>query len=619
MTTLSEYTLTNAFVTDLSLSNVAGNDRPQVSFTMQFGELEVAQTKFDQDFEPAGKIEAGWNVQLGDGSGNPGFGGNNLENDLGIENAEFYLTFNDNGQTSEMLVESIDWSVAMNPSGAKGSELSANDFQLIGLVDVHSPGLFWSAASGHIIDEVSIVRKNYVAKDLIKQYEWTLSDVFVTTYSRFSSEGEQPREQFSLNPGKVQLENKTFLPSKLVSDITWDLTTNTTTGNAGSLGSKLQSNVGEVLSFGTFNEFPNNAISLDSFSWGAFLPAQPPNSSGVRQAGTPTAQDFNAFYSGLPSTSLLESLLLGKPTGDSTSLNSTIPAGGKPQTFAQWEFGEPTLLTSYQFSDSLGSFDAANQVFLQPAEIKQTTSTIENDGQLGAPLSVTWNTADNEVDKQSSFGSVPLDKSADARHVLTLGKENSGQQIEIDGMSWGMFSHVTPASAGGGSLSRVAGFPSDFQISTSLDHTTPGLISALASGKVLDTITIRSEGPLRKDGRETRVYTLSDVFVTSYQTSAFGQQPTVNLSLSPTAIKVAYELLGGNGKIEKYGGALNFGSPPSTTGIANRSVVNTSGTLTVNLLKSFSDVTDPVRNLQFSSQRKLELRVGQHQSNHFIG
>ncbi|MET3900968.1 type VI secretion system secreted protein Hcp [Devosia sp. UYZn731] len=113
-------------------------------------------------------------------------------------------------------------------------------------------------------------------------------------------------------------------------------------------------------------------------------------------------------------------------------------------------------------------------------------------------------------------------------------------EIEIDSFSIGV-TNAGAMSAGGGGGAGKASF-SDFHFSKTVDKSSPELMLACANGKhfAKAVVVLRKSG---EDKLEYNTVTMSDVVVSSYQSSGHGGNgvlPTDSVSLNYAKIEYAY-------------------------------------------------------------------------------
>lgn len=111
-------------------------------------------------------------------------------------------------------------------------------------------------------------------------------------------------------------------------------------------------------------------------------------------------------------------------------------------------------------------------------------------------------------------------------------------EIEILSFSWGATNAGSTAGGGGGGAGKVS--MQDFHFTKHYSKASPVLMQATASGKHFKTadLVLRKAG---KDQQEFLKYKLSDVIITSYQTSGSGDVPMDSVSINFAKIEVEYK------------------------------------------------------------------------------
>ncbi len=110
--------------------------------------------------------------------------------------------------------------------------------------------------------------------------------------------------------------------------------------------------------------------------------------------------------------------------------------------------------------------------------------------------------------------------------------------IEIDSFSWGA-TNPGSSGAGGGMGAGKVSF-SDLSVSTSMSKASPRLMLASAAGTRIPSVVLYGRGRGGSAPADYLVVTLSDVFVSSYQSSAGGETPTDQFSLTFAKISFSY-------------------------------------------------------------------------------
>lgn len=113
-------------------------------------------------------------------------------------------------------------------------------------------------------------------------------------------------------------------------------------------------------------------------------------------------------------------------------------------------------------------------------------------------------------------------------------------EIDVASWSWGETNAVSPRTGGGGGAGRVS--MQDFLFTTGISKASPKLFLACASGERFRTAILSASSGSGSRQVDYLKITLSDVVVTSYQTSGPGaDQPTTDqVSLNFAKIEVEY-------------------------------------------------------------------------------
>ena len=111
------------------------------------------------------------------------------------------------------------------------------------------------------------------------------------------------------------------------------------------------------------------------------------------------------------------------------------------------------------------------------------------------------------------------------------------REIEVLAWSWGMSNTGSPSAGGGGGAGKV-NF-NDLTLTHTLDKASPLLMKACATGQHIKEGTLAA----RKAGRGQQEYLIikmSDILVTSVQSSGSGEQPTESVSLQFGKVDLQY-------------------------------------------------------------------------------
>ena len=124
-------------------------------------------------------------------------------------------------------------------------------------------------------------------------------------------------------------------------------------------------------------------------------------------------------------------------------------------------------------------------------------------------------------------------------------------EIDVLSWSWGLAQTGTVSSGGGGGSGKVSF--NDFQFTHRLDKASPLLMKACATGEHVKegTLVSRKAG---KGQQEFLIIKMSDILVTSVQTSASNELPMESVSLQFAKVDLEY-------KPQKPNGTLDAGIP----------------------------------------------------------
>ena len=134
-------------------------------------------------------------------------------------------------------------------------------------------------------------------------------------------------------------------------------------------------------------------------------------------------------------------------------------------------------------------------------------------------------------------------------------------EIQLESFSWGESNPPAPVVGGGAGAGKV--HVQDLNVLKRLDKASPKLFLACASGEHIKeaTLTARKAG---KGQQEFLVFKLTDLLVSSYQTSGGGEEPTDSVSFNFATIQLEYRPQKADGSLDtaiKAGWDLKLNKP----------------------------------------------------------
>ncbi len=544
---LDQFTLSNVIVTSFSV-NSTGLSVPEIEFGLDFRSFSEAFTDRTVPATPV-VTAANFNVQTQASTGVLSFGGKTID-------TNFELVITEAGATSEIPVQNAGWSVSRELSRSLTGDIdqSAPTQSTFG-VDVkrgvHSPGLLAAAVRGTEIDSVSVrrfevveVNGNTIKKEL---YRWDLTSVFITGAGIHMLPGNSLDEvdRISFLPTEVKLSTpgRTPTPGHPSTSFTADWNFATVTGGGG--GDSLNAAQDRaVLQFKVEGVFNADRIAIDSYQWGASLPVDNATSSGIRPLGNPDAGSLLLKTSRIPSPTLLAEAL--KAGGRVQRL--TLPPGATELGQRPYQLALTTaFVNGYSYRDEIGLDKPETGFSVFVGESAQLDFTpLNTDGTAGTKRSVNWNLVNDTTTLFNGFGGFqfPVDQNPE----ITV--ELFGSQLAADGYTFGIDNEinqlvgkstaVVPLAARGNPAART------FNISTTLDATTPGLLNAIATKTLIPEIKITERRMVSGTGGSQflpyREWVLTNVLVESLanKATAGGPYGGLELQLNAASAKATY-------------------------------------------------------------------------------
>ena len=508
---LDTFGLTNVFVTGFSVEN-AGLGDTLVKFDMDFRSFSET---FTDRTTPASPLinRANFNVQTQTSTSVPSFGGKTID-------TLFELVITEAGVTSEIPVQSAKWGVSRRASASGGPFVETSlpeqtSFDIEVPRGVHSPGLLAAAVQGTTIDTVSVRRYEVVdvngeptKKEL---YRWDLTNLFITGVGMDMRPGNAIEEVDSISflPRKVKLETPNpdgdpfavefdFATNESTPDLDLD-PVNDLTADTPPLRYKLE-NTGA-------------GIDIDSYQWGATLPVENASNSGTRPLGDPSPNNLLLTASRIPSPKLLAAALFGEVTPQAVIFPTVV------RTQQQgYDLNLSGLLDGYSYSDEIIALRPLNNIsiFIGGGENEAllTVTPFNSNGTEGTTRKVKWNLLNDTTTEFSGFGNFQFANSALPATTLEI---VGGGQLAADSYTFGIDNALNQLVGTAASAAPLAarGNPTarTFNVITSMDKATPGLINAIVTKSPIAEIKITERRMVDGQFLPWREWVLTNVYV----------------------------------------------------------------------------------------------------------
>ncbi len=566
-TALDTFGLTNVIITGFSVKNV-GLEDTEVKFAMDFRSFTETFTDRTTPATPL-VTRAGFNVQTQSSTITPNFGGKTFaENDT---NVLFVLAITEAGVTSEIPVQSAAWSVSRSATivgdDIEISNPAQSTFNIEVPRGVHSPGLLAAAVRGTQIDSVSVLRYEVVdvAGEPTKQelYRWDLNNLFITEVGMHMRPGNSSNEvdTISLLPRFVSLETPNPDPAGVPFRTELDFSTNTGEGGDDSVNDLAAGNPALRYKLDGVDQ----GIAIDSYQWGATLPVDNATSSGTRPLGNPSPNNLLLTASRIPSPKLL---------------NAAFSDGAKPQAIVLptsatalqqgYDLNLNGLLDGFSYSDEITAVSPLTNISIfiggGTNEALLRVTPINSNGTVGTSREVTWNLQNDTTTNFSGFGNFQFANSALPATTLEIA---GSSQLAVDSYTFGIDNALSqfvgtstaavPLAARGNPSART------FNVITSMDRATPGLLNAIATKSPIPQIKITERRTINGQFLPWREWVLTNVFVETLANKGTESDPQgeVRLELnaaSATSRFITYNAAGTPTTIDKR---LNFADVPS--------------------------------------------------------
>ena len=567
---LDTFTLGNVYVTGFSVEN-EGLANTGIKFDLDFRSFTES---FTDRTTPATPLitTANFNVQTQASTGALNFGGKTID-------TNFELVIVEAGVTSEIPVQSAEWSVSRSVAigGVETSKPTQSTFDIVVPRGVHSPGLLAAAVRGTQIDNVSVLRYEVVdvAGEPTKQelYRWDLTDLFIIGVGMHLRPGNSSNEvdTISFLPRIVMLETPN--PDPAGGPFTTDFDFSTNTGERGD--DPVNDLAAENPALRYKLDDAEQGIAIDSYQWGATLPVDDATSSGTRPLGNPSPNNLLLTASRIPSPKLLFAALSDGVTPQAISLPTGVTAQQQG-----YDLNLNGLLDGYSYSDEITALSPLTNISIfigggaNEALLKVTP--INSNGTAGTPREVTWNLENDTTTNFSGFGNFQFATSALPATMLEI---VGGGQLAADSYSFGIDNALTQLVGTSTAAAPLAarGNPSarSFNVTTSMDRATPGLLNAIATKSPIPEIKITERRTDNGQLLPWREWVLTNVYVETLANKGTADDPQgeVRLELNAASATSRFITYNAAGTPTTANKRLNFAdvpaiSPTSITAIA---------------------------------------------------
>lgn len=583
---LDNFTLSNVYVTGFSVEN-EGLAETEINFDLDFRSFTES---FSDRTTPATPLitTANFNMQTQASTGPLSFGGKTID-------TNFELVITEAGVTaSEIPIQSAKWGVGRSVTSTNSGALTSSKpeqttFDIEVPRGVHSPGLLAAAVRGTEIDSVSVRRFEVVDVDGTptkrELYRWDLTKAFITGVGMHMRPGNSIEEVDSISflPSGVVLTT----PIPDVGDVTagWNFITVTGVGNNDGLN--------ELTPENPSLRFKQNGvaegIAIDSYQWGATLPVGNATGAGTRPLGNPNPSSLLLKATRQPSPQLLASALFGEAAPQAIALPD--PPEDLTSPSHSYELKLSGLLIGYSYSDEITATnpEIGLSVFVggnaNTAELNVTPFN-------GTLRQVTWNLQNDTTTNFSGFGNFQFATNQLPATTLEIA---GGSQLAADSYSFGIDNALNQLVGTSTAAVPLAarGTPSatTFNVTTSMDRATPGLLNAIATKSLIPEIKI-TERRSAPNGQflPWREWVLTNVHVQALANSATDSDPQgeITLELNAASATARYITYNASGTPTTTSRRLNFADVPAMTPIAV-SAVSTAPDLVIPIVSRFTD------------------------------
>lgn len=470
------YTLSNVLITSYQTDGSG-----TISLKLNFAQIDESYSAFNPDGSLGAAVTSRWNQMNNSGSGS-----GLLQGPTQAPPPALGATFDD----GEFTVQSYSWGettpVSTAGGGAGAGVATLQDFSLNLQPGSADPVFLANAASGRHIQKVLL----HVRKNGQEYLTYTLSDVLITSYQVDSS----GNVSLKLNFAQIDESYRPFnadgsLGTAVASS--WNQKTNTGSGTGALTGPTPAT----PPALGA--TFDGGELLVQSYSWGETTTVS--TAGGGGGVGKATLQDLNlTLQPGSADPTFLANAASGKHIQ-----RVVLHVRMNGLEYLTYTLSD-VLITSYQTAAS-----GIAKLKLNFAQIEESYHSFNPDGSLGPAVVSSWNQKTN-----LGSGSGPLIGPTPAPPPAQGVTFDSGE-LAVQSYSWGEATTVSTTGGGGGVGKATL---QDFTLNLQPGTADPTFLADAASGKHIQTVVVH----VRKNGLEYLTYTLSDVFITSYQTDEIG-------------------------------------------------------------------------------------------------
>jgi len=451
------------------------------------------------------------------------------------------VTFDEgSGPLPELPLLSYSWGASnsskLGSTGTGGGEgkTSLQNFTLTLAPTSAEPGLWGHLAAGKHLNSATIhVRK--ASADLETEYvTYTLTNVFITSFSTSEGGGDVPTDTIHLIFGRVTESYRPINPDGSVgaaNTAQYDQVTATSDG-AGSLATTALGTPAVGLAFVDAG-VTESELPILSYSWSAtILTTQGSTGSGSGTA-IPSVQNFTLTLAPTSAEPGLWGHLAAGTHLNSATIHVRQPVGGLETEYLTYTLTD-VLITSFSTGDD-GSDAPQDSIQLTFGQVAESYSPINPDGSLGVA-----NTAQYDQATASSGAAGSLATTASGTPPVGLTFVDAGvteAELPILSYSWGATNPTTQGSTGTGGGATIPSVQ-DFTLALAPTSAEPGLWGHLAAGTDLASATIHVRQSLGGLDTEYLTYTLTDVMISSFSTGDGGSaapQDSIQLTFGQLA------------------------------------------------------------------------------------
>jgi type VI protein secretion system component Hcp len=547
--TYLSYTLTDVFISSFTTSY--SGDMPTDTIKLDYGKLLTSYSPINGDGSLGQPNKAVYNLETR-AQGSAG----SLAAPALTALPAVGVTFVDGGVTDpELEVSSYSWGASRattggsQATGAGAGKVSIQDLTLTLPSTSAEPGLWGHLATGTMLSSATINVRTLLDGTEATYLTFTLSDVFISSFSTSGDGGDAPVDTITLSFGKIA---EWYSQPGIATDVAGTSAAGNTaaynleTATVGSAGSLSAPALAAVPSAGlTFvdGSVTQPELEVESYSWGVNRTTSQGSTGQGLGSGKLGISDMTVTLAPSSVEPGLWGHLVSGRLMNSATLQLREVLDGVETTYDSFTLSDVTISSFTTSSD--GTDAPQDTIQLHFGKVSESTTSAGQAGTQGMA-----NTAEYNLETATSGGAgslaAPALSSLPTVGVTFVDGGVTENELAVESYSFGASNaSALGTGAGAGKASLQV-----FSLTLAPTSVGPGLWGHLTAGNLLNSATVQVRQLL--NGMETTyiTYTLTDVFVSSISWAGAGDEaPKETIDFVYGKLGVAYSPINGDGSL----------------------------------------------------------------------